>query len=84
MIEPSYEPVLLIGATYRHFKGESYKVLHIARHSETEEMLVIYQKLYGDQSIWARPYGMFIDHVVRNGYEGPRFQFLRNGEIESK
>jgi len=63
--EENYAPVCIIGGTYRHFKGDDYKILHLARHSETEETLVIYQKVWGDQSIWARPYDMFIDHIVR-------------------
>ena len=40
---------------YRHYKGNEYEVIGIARHSETEEDLVVYRKLYGDGSLWVRP-----------------------------
>ena len=52
---------LVIGGTYRHFKGNLYKVLAVATHSETEERMVVYQKLYGEQDVWVRPYDMFLD-----------------------
>lgn len=56
------------GQKYRHFKGKEYKVLHIANHSETKEKLVVYQRLYDDESIWVRPYDMFISKVDRDKY----------------
>ena len=68
---------LVEGGTYRHYKGNLYKVLHLARHSETEELLVISQALYGDYGIWARPLDMFVEDVLLpDGTEVPRFQLV--------
>ncbi|NCB63666.1 MAG: DUF1653 domain-containing protein [Clostridia bacterium] len=61
---------------YRHFKGNEYRVLHIAKHSETLEPMVVYQALYGQRGIWVRPASMWLERVVRDGYDGPRFTYL--------
>ena len=58
---------------YRHFKGKEYEVLGIARHSETEEEMVVYRALYGDGGLWVRPAAMWNEPVERDGYSGPRF-----------
>jgi hypothetical protein len=59
---------------YEHFKGQRYEVFGIARHSETEEVFASYRKLYDDYSYWVRPVEMFVGHVERDGYSGPRFR----------
>jgi hypothetical protein len=59
---------------YRHFKGGMYEVLGIARHSETQEELVLYRALYGEGGLWVRPLPMFLETVTHNGAEVPRFQ----------
>ena len=57
-----------IGKTYLHFKGNKYQVLHIATHSETGEKLVVYEALYGDHTIYVRPYDMFNSPVDKEKY----------------
>lgn len=59
---------------YRHFKGKEYEVLHLARHSETEEWMVVYRALYGEFGIWVRPASMWLETVERDGKVIPRFQ----------
>ena len=61
---------------YRHYKGGEYRVIGIARHSETLEPLVVYQALYGERGLWVRPQAMFAESVVRQGRSEPRFQFI--------
>ncbi len=59
--------------TYRHYKGNLYEVLGVARHSETEEPLVVYRALYGEGGLWVRPLVMFQETVVVDGRQVPRF-----------
>lgn len=54
---------------YRHYKGNDYEVIGCARHSETEEWMVVYRTLYGDFSLWVRPLGMFTEEVVLDSGE---------------
>ena len=61
---------------YRHFKGKEYELLEIATHSETLEQMVVYRALYGDRGIWVRPAGMWSETVEKDGYIGPRFQYI--------
>lgn len=63
-----------IGKKYRHFKGNEYLVLHLAKHSETMEPLVVYQALYGDYGVWVRPQEMFLEQVKVNGIFVNRFE----------
>ena len=61
---------------YRHFKGNEYRVLGIAHHSETLEEMVVYQALYGEHGLWVRPAHMWTETVDRDGYHGPRFTWI--------
>ena len=61
---------------YRHFKGNMYRVLYTAKHSETMEDMVVYQALYGDMGIWVRPRAMFCEEIVRDGKTIVRFEYV--------
>jgi hypothetical protein len=61
---------------YRHYKGREYVVLGVARHSETEEPLVVYRQDYGDRELWVRPLAMFIENVEVAGELVPRFRYV--------
>ena len=61
---------------YRHFKGGEYQVIDIARHSETEEDMVVYRPLYGAGKLWVRPLHMFIEPVEKDGETMPRFTLI--------
>ena len=54
---------------YRHFKGNEYEVIAVARHSETEEPMVVYRALYGSRGIWVRPAAMWNEEIVRGGVD---------------
>lgn len=69
------EPNIIPGR-YRHFKGGEYRVLGLARHSETEEWMVVYQPLYGEGGLWVRPAAMWNELVERDGVSAPRFTYL--------
>ena len=59
---------------YRHFKGNCYEVLFIARHSESESPLVVYRALYGDRGVWVRPAEMWNESVTWEGKTFKRFE----------
>lgn len=61
---------------YRHYKGREYDVIGLARHSETEESLVVYRCLYGDYSLWVRPQSEFMESVELSGETIPRFAYV--------
>ena len=61
---------------YRHFKGKEYEVLGVARHSETDEELVVYRALYGDFGLWVRPVSMWNEAVERDGQTFRRFTYI--------
>ena len=58
---------------YRHFKGNEYELIGIAKHSETLEPMVVYRPLYGEGGLWVRPAAMWLEQVEREDYSGPRF-----------
>ena len=61
---------------YRHFKGNEYEVIAIAKHSETLEEMVVYRALYGEGGFWVRPLSMWTETVERDGKTFPRFTYL--------
>ena len=65
------EPIL--PGKYRHFKGNEYEVLYIAKHSETMEDMVVYRALYGEHGIWVRPASMWNETITRDGKTFRRF-----------
>jgi hypothetical protein len=70
-----------VGVIFEHYKGQKYKIIEIGRHSETLQLQVVYQSLYdsaefGDHAIWIRPLEMFLEMVVIDGQEIPRFHMI--------
>ena len=68
---------------YKHFKGNIYCVLHIAKHSETLDDMVVYQAMYGDKCIWVRPKAMFEEVIERDGNTFRRFEEITSEEAEA-
>ena len=71
---------VLPAGKYRHFKGNEYEVLGTAKHSETQEELVVYRALYGERGLWVRPLTMFLERVQHDGDLRQRFQLIENDE----
>lgn len=65
---------------YKHFKGNEYELLSIAKHSETLEEMAVYRALYGENGIWVRPLSMWCEKVEHNGNITPRFIFIKETE----
>ena len=61
---------------YRHFKGNEYEVLYLAKHSETQELMVVYRALYGERGVWVRPALMWNETVERDGKTYRRFTYI--------
>ncbi len=76
-LNPSAEnPPEIPAGRYRHYKGNEYRVLSLARHSETLEWMVVYQALYGERGIWVRPASMWNETVETGGGPVRRFAYL--------
>lgn len=64
---------------YRHYKGKEYLILGVAKHSETEEALVVYRQDYGERDLWVRPLTMFLETIELDGQSVPRFKVVGDG-----
>ncbi len=68
-------PVMLTPGTYEHYKGKRYRVLGVGRHTETEELVVVYEPLYQSEVMfWVRPYAMFVGKLEKDGKLIQRFR----------
>lgn len=63
---------------YRHFRGGEYELVGVAKHSETDEELVVYRCLYGEEGLWVRPLGMFAEKVDHQGETVNRFTLIED------
>ncbi|NFO38901.1 DUF1653 domain-containing protein [Clostridium botulinum] len=72
----------IIEGVYRHFKGNNYLVLYVAKHTETNEKMVVYCELFGQRKVWIRPLKMFMSEVDHKKYplekQKYRFEFVGN------
>jgi hypothetical protein len=66
---------------YRHYKGKDYQVIGVAKHSETEEDLVVYRALYGAHGLWVRPVEMFCEKVTTGGKRVSRFEWIEEDHL---
>jgi hypothetical protein len=67
---------------YKHYKGNYYQVIGIAKHEESHENMVVYRELYGEYALWVRRLDRFLEDVVHDGREVPRFKFIK--ELDTK
>ena len=70
----------IIKGKYKHFKGEEYEVIGIAKHSETMEEFVVYRALYGEGGLWVRPVSIFCDLKEVDGHFMPRFMLMEENK----
>lgn len=76
-LDPSdLSTTIVEGHIYEHYNGKRYKILLMARHTDTLEESVVYQALYGKQDIWVRPLSAFVDYVIIDGKVKPHFVFV--------
>ena len=68
--------MLKINGVYRHYKGKYYRVITIAKHTETDEKLVVYEALYGEHDVWCRPLNMWSDMIEIDGKQLNRFEYI--------
>ena len=61
---------------YEHYKGSKYQVIDTVTHSETEELMVLYRTMYGNQDLWVRPYDMFSENITIDSKTVPRFKYI--------
>ena len=66
----------ILPGVYRHYKGNRYQLLYLAKHSETLEDMVVYQALYGEYGIWVRPASMWNETVDYQGKQVKRFTYI--------
>ena len=72
-------PAAIKPGRYRHFKGNEYEVIGLARESETLQLVVVYRALYGEHGLWVRPLKMFTEVIERDGQKIQRFQYIGEG-----
>ncbi len=73
---------MIVPGRYRHFKGKYYEVIGVAKHSETEEKMVVYRQLYGEHGLWVRPASMWEETVERDGKTYQRFTYVGDEKEE--